>query len=253
MIATGLLWIIYLIVWRKYIYIFPAGLLGCAAIGIVNGIGSLFYYNGLYHLDASVAQVLNASYLMFVVLLSHLGGQRMNIGTLLRVFLVVIGVVLTILGIAGQISWLGVALMMGNAVLFAGTVVMSQRVLFEMPAPTMVLYVLTTMSIVVVIARLFDGSAWVTPQPAALWAIIALGGSTALARLTLFMGVKELGLLRTALLSVLELAMTLLIAVLFLHEQLTALQWIGVVIMMTSLFLIRYEPRRHLNEAASQV
>ncbi|MEP7285356.1 MAG: DMT family transporter [Chloroflexota bacterium] len=243
-VATALLWIIYVLFWRRYLYIFPAGLLGCVAIGVVNGIGSLFYYSGLYRLDASLTQILNVTYLVFVVLLINLSGQR-NIRQLLPgFFLAAIGVILVLAGISGQIDWLSIGLIMGNAILFAGTVVLSQRVLYEMPAPTLALYVLTTMAAVVVIARIIYRVEWIPQSTEATWAMIALGGSTALARLTLFMGVKGLGGLQTALLSIFELAITLVLTLLLLHEQLSALQWIGVLLLVATVFVLRYRPRK---------
>src|SRR5260221_3785016 len=74
-VAAVFLWIVYLFFGRRFIYIYPAGLLGCVVIGTVNGIGSLFYYNGLQYLSASVVQLLNATYLIFVVILARLGGH----------------------------------------------------------------------------------------------------------------------------------------------------------------------------------
>src|SRR5215813_6318283 len=67
-IAVALLWLLYLLFARKYIFIYPAGLLGCVVVGIVNGIGSLFYYGGLGLLDASLVQLLNGTYLVFAVI-----------------------------------------------------------------------------------------------------------------------------------------------------------------------------------------
>ncbi|MBL8156951.1 MAG: hypothetical protein JNM70_22445, partial [Anaerolineae bacterium] len=43
-IAVVLLWILYALFARRYIFIYPAGLFGCVVIGVVNGIGSIFYY-----------------------------------------------------------------------------------------------------------------------------------------------------------------------------------------------------------------
>src|SRR5262249_33948740 len=69
-IAAVLLWVVYAIFLRKSIFIYPAGLLGCVVVGVVNGIGSLFYYSGLGLLDASLVQLLNGTYMVFAVLLS---------------------------------------------------------------------------------------------------------------------------------------------------------------------------------------
>ena len=68
-LAVALLWAIYIVSFRKYIYIYPAGLIGCIVIGAINGIGSLFYYSGLGVLDASLVQLLNGMYLPLAVVI----------------------------------------------------------------------------------------------------------------------------------------------------------------------------------------
>ncbi len=240
-IAVIILWIAYLLFWRRFTYIYPAGLLGCVVVGTVNGIGSLFYYNGLHYLDASVAQLLNATYLIFVVVLTRLGGQPLTQRTIIRALLALIAVTLLAGGVNGQISWVGAGLMIGNAILFAGTVILSQRVLFEMPSPTVTLYVMTSMAVVVVMARVVYRLEWIPQSPEAIGAIFALGVTTALSRLLLFTGVKQLGSLQTVLVGIFETAVAVLMAFVFLHEQLTVIQWVGVAILMVSLLLIRHD------------
>src|SRR3972149_2588418 len=51
LIAAAGLWLVYALIGRRYLYIYPAGLIGCAAVGAVNGIGSLMYYLGLEGVD----------------------------------------------------------------------------------------------------------------------------------------------------------------------------------------------------------
>ena len=236
-LAAGLLWILYLIFWRGYLYIYPAGFLGCAVVGTINGIGSLFYYNGLNRLDASMSQLLNGTYLIFVVLLVRLGGQSLTWRTGMRVVLALFGLLFITGGVRGQINWLGVGLMLGNALLFAGTVVLSQRVLWEMPAQTVTLYVITVMALVVVMARVAYDLHWLPQTTGATWAIIGLTISTALSRLTLFAGVKNLGSLHTTLLAITELAVAVGLSFLFLGESLTGIQWVGVAALVASLLL----------------
>jgi drug/metabolite transporter (DMT)-like permease len=235
--AAGLLWILYLIFWRKYIYIFPAGFLGCAVVGTVNGIGSLMYYNGLSRLDASLSQLINGTYLIFVVLLARLGGQSLSWRTAVRVSLATFGLLLLTGGMRGQVDWLGVGLMLGNALLFAGTITLSQRVLWEMPAQTVTLYVMTVMAVVVVMARAAYDLRWLPQNSDAMWAIWGLTLSTALSRLTLFAGVKNLGSLQTTLLAITELAVAVGLSFIFLNESLTRVQWIGVAAFVLSLIL----------------
>ena len=232
-----LLWTVYLIFWRRFIFIYPAGLIACFAIGFTNGIGSLFYYSGLDRLDASVAQVLNATYVIFVVLLTRIGGTRIRGRTVVRVMVALFGVLLITGGLTGRATWLGIGLMLGNALLFGGTVVMSQRILYEMPAATVTLYVMTAMGAVVLVARGAASPEIGSLSSEAAWAILALGITTALSRISLFVGVKGVGSLQTALTAVGEGAVAVSLAFIFLDESLTSIQWLGVAALVASLFI----------------
>jgi len=112
-----------------------------------------------------------------------------------------------------------------------------------MPARTVTLYVLTTMAVIVTMARLaygFYNTTWAMPA-GALEAIALLGLTTALGRLTMFRGVKTLGGLQTAMLAITEIGVALLLAFIFLGERLTAMQWIGVLFLAASMLLMRRE------------
>jgi len=247
--AAALLWIVYGLFFRRYIFIFPAGLLATMAVGAVNGLGSLLFYNGLLLLDdASLAQLLNMLYVLFVMLLAHLYGSRISGLSLLRAALAMLAAYLLTAFAAthgDQVHWLGVGLMIGGAFMYAYHVVLSQRSMYEMPAPTMALYALTWMAVTVVLARLFLGqyinAAWAPRLPVGWWYIGGLTVVTALSRITLFIGVRKLGATAALLLNVGELAVTLLIAFVWLHEVLTLVQWIGVIILMVSVFLARWD------------
>lgn len=239
-IAVGLLWVFYAIFLRKAIFIYPAGLLGCVVVGVVNGIGSLFYYSGLGLLDASLAQLLNGLYLVFAVLLSHLGGEKLDRRVLVRVGLACAAlVILTGFG-SEPINWLGVGLMLGNALMFAGTVILSQYVLYEMPPTTATLYILSTMGVVVVMAwaavgRPMSSNLLETAFPP----LFALGVTTVLSRLAIFSSVAVFGSLRTAVTAVGEIGVALALAFFVLGDRLTPVQVIGVGLLVFSMLLIR--------------
>lgn len=239
-VAVLLLWGVYLILFRRYIYIYPAGLFGCVVIGAVNGIGSLFYYGGLGLLDASLTQLLNGMYLVFAVLLVRLSGERLDGRTSMRVVLALLALlILTGFGDNG-VDWLGVGLMLGSALMFAGTVILSRYVLWEMPSPTVTLYVLTTMAVIVVMVWLTTSAQNAAVMlEAALSPIMLLGVTTALSRLAMFAGVKFLGGLQTAVLAITEIGVALALAFVLLGERLTAGQWIGVGLLVASILLVR--------------
>jgi drug/metabolite transporter (DMT)-like permease len=240
LIAVVFLWVIYIIFFRKFIYIYPAGLLGCVVLGSVNGIGSLFYYSGLGLLDASLTQLLNGMYLVFAVLMTRIGGERLDKRMVLRVLLTLLALIMLTGFGDNSINWLGIGLMLGSALMFAGTMILSQYVLYEMPSPTVTLYTLTTMAVVVVMAWLAAGVQTNLPiLEAAMPPIIILGVTTALSRLAMFAGVKFLGSLQTAVLAITEIGVALALAFLVLDERLTGIQVIGVAILTFSILLVR--------------
>lgn len=247
--AAALLWGVYLLFFRRYIFIFPAGLLGTFVVGAVNGLGSLLYYNGLLLLnDASLAQLLNLTYIIFVMLLSGVNGHRISLKDVLRMVLAFGAVYLLTAshsqGAGGMVRWVGAGLMLGGAFLYALHVVISQRVMYEMPAPTMALYAMTFMGLTVLSARLVVGAAapraWVPMVSQGWWFIGALAVVTALSRVTLFAGVRSLGSLQTLFMNMAELSVTLLAGYFWLSERMTPGQWLGVAILTASV-LVRFE------------
>jgi drug/metabolite transporter (DMT)-like permease len=222
-------------------FIYPAGLMGCIVIGVINGIGSLFFYGGLGLLDASLAQLLNGTYLVFAVLISHAAGIKSDRRTLLRVLLALIALMLITGFGAGEIDIVGVGLMLGSALMFAGTVTLSQYVLYEMPAQTATLYILTTMCVVVSMVWLVVGQP-LPPETLANAAlpVLLLGLTTAGSRLAIFAGVKFLGSMQTAIMAVAEIAVSLALAFFLLGDRLTGPQWLGVGVLAAGLLLIRH-------------
>lgn len=239
-VAVLILWGAYLIFFRRFIYIYPAGLLGCVVIGTVNGIGSLFFYAGLGTLDAGLTQLLNGMYVVFAVILVRLGGEVLDRRVIVRVLLSVAGLMI-VAGFGSEaVDFTGVGLMLGSALMFAGTMILSQYVLSEMPSPTAALYILTTMAILVLMVWLASGGQQAPMDVGqAVLPIVILGLTTALSRLAMFAGVKFLGSMQTAILAIGEIIVALLFAFVLLGERLTVEQWLGVSLMLASILLVR--------------
>ena len=129
--------------------------------------------------------------------------------------------------------------------MYALHVMLSQRVMYEMPAPTMTLYALTWMGATVLIARLVAGYSfdlhWLPVSPDGWWFIIGLTVVTGLSRITLFAGVRNMGGLQTILLNMAEMGVTLIVAFLWLGERMSPLQWVGVLILLSSVVLSHWD------------
>ncbi len=241
-LAAAVLWVFYISSKRrrKFIYIYPAGLLISFAAGALNGGSSLLYYNGLTMIDAGIGQMLYSLYPLFVVIIRRLDGQHVSNWTKMRLTLALIAVVLLVNPRGGTVDLLGAALMLGAGVLYAAHLAVSQRVLYEMPAPTVALYVLSGMTIVVVAAFFITGPTAIPMS--GLPPTLVLAAITVSSRLLMFLGVKQLGSVQTALLGVTEILVAVVLSIVLLGEQLVFRQWIGAAILLTSLILIIFEP-----------
>jgi drug/metabolite transporter (DMT)-like permease len=247
LMAAVLLLLVIFIVKRKYFYIYPAGLIGCLLAGGINGAGSLLYYAALGRIDAGLGQLLYATYPLFVALWLHLDHEPLGRLTILRMLLVIPAIFLLTQSGNHHIDLIGMAMMLGAAALYALHLPINQRVLFEMPAPTVTFYTLLAMSLVVVPAYFL--STFLSPASAipnnvasSAWsAVFALTLVTFLSRITLFVGVKHLGGMQTAILGLGELLVTLVMALLILGEHFNLTQWVGMGLLVIALLMVRME------------
>lgn len=131
-------------------------------------------------------------------------------------------------------------MMLVAAVLYAMHLPINQRVLYEVPAPTVALYTLLAMSLIVIPAYLiFDRR---LPAADVSWyPVVCLTFVTVFSRVALFLGVKKIGGMQTALLGLAELLIAILFSHLLLGESLSVTQWLGALALAASLTLVTYE------------
>jgi drug/metabolite transporter (DMT)-like permease len=247
LLAAGLLLLVVTTFQRPYLYIYPAGFYGCLIAGGLNGFGSLLFYAALGRIDAGLGQLLYSLYPLFAIFWFRLDQQPSSRLTWIRLLLAIPAIYLLVQTEQNRMDMVGVVMMLGAALLYALHLPINQRVLYDMPPPTVTLYTLLAMSAVVVPALLVSAPLPSLPtrideianMPAqAWWAIFGLTMFTFFSRLTLFSGVKHLGGVQTALLGLGELVITVISAQLWLGERLTALQWCGAFLLIVSLSLI---------------
>jgi drug/metabolite transporter (DMT)-like permease len=238
--AAGLLLLIFVLFRRSYLYIYPAGLLGCGLAGAINGIGSVFYYLALGRLSVGIGQLIYSLYPIFLVIWLVLDHQVPTRMTHVRIALSLVGVILLTSATSAKVDWTGVFLMLGASVMYAIHLPINQHVLYDIPAPTVTLYTLLAMSAVTVPTYLiFDRQ---LPVAGTSWGpIFALTFVTFASRLMLFLGVKHLGGMQTALLGLSELIVAVTVSHFWLHESFLPLQWVGAAFLATSLMLIGFE------------
>jgi drug/metabolite transporter (DMT)-like permease len=240
LLAAALIFILVLLRKRSYLFIYPAGLLGCLLAGGINGIGSIFFYISLGRIDASLGQIIFSLYPLFVALWLWMDRQPPSRLTIIRLLLVPPALLLLTRTTNSEIDLLGVGFMLVAGAMYALHLPINQRVLYEMPAPTVTLYTLFAMSIVVLPTLFFSGFTR-PPEAQAWWALGGLTFVTFLSRLTLFMGVKHLGGMQTAMLGLTELLITISFSHILLGERLSIYQWMGLILLAIILALVVLE------------
>jgi drug/metabolite transporter (DMT)-like permease len=239
-LATVLVFLFLVIFNRSYLRIYSLGLIGCILAGFVNGLGSILFYTALSLLDASIGQLLYSFYPLMVAFWLLLDRQTITRLTILRLAISIFGALLLIGASSKTVSLEGALMMLGAAALYGLHLIINQKVLYEAPTPTVTFYTLLSMAATVSIFYLiFDRH--LPPSTSNLQPVIILGVITALSRVLLFLGVKTIGGMETALLGLGELLVTVLTAQIFLGETLTGVQWVGATLLLLSLILVGFD------------
>ena len=240
-VAALLTLVLMLVNMRQLLYIYPVGLIGCLLAGAINGVGSILYYTALSRLDAGVAHMLYSFYPIFVALWLLLDRQVLTRLTIIRLLLTLPAIALLILPGGKGIYFWGALMMVGSAVLYALHMIINQRILYEAPAQTVTLYTLIAMAVTVDLGFLISPGAMPSFSLTAWWPVLAMALITFLSRLALFVGIKNLGGLQTALLGLAELLVTVILSQVWLGEHLMPLQWLGAALLSINLILVGFD------------
>jgi len=250
--AALILWGAYAIFARRYMYIYPAGLIACGMAGFVNGVGSLLYYSGLARLDASLAQLLYTTNPLFLAILLRLDGQPISRLTATRMIIAFPAIAFLLTGGSQHVGQtIGMMLMLFGRLLYALHLAITQRALRDMPSQTVTLYTVTAMAITVIPSALAIRLPLTHTPPVAFVGAVGLTLVTVISRLLLFVSVKHLGGLQAALLGLSELLVSIATAFVFFGEQLTATQWAAAIALMISVALVSREQNlnaHHISE-----
>jgi drug/metabolite transporter (DMT)-like permease len=240
--AAALLFLIISIYKRSLLQIYPMGLIGCLLAGWINALGGLFYYSAITRIDTGLGAIIYSLYPGFVALFLMLDGYTPSRLSLVRLAIAIPAIVLITSTGDHHVDLIGVLLMLASSALYALHLPINQRVLYEVPAPTVTFYTLVASAAVLLPVLMFNTS---FGQVHSQLSWLALGGMTLaifLSRLTLFLGVKHLGGLQTSLLSLGEMLVTIGFGIFLLGEKLSPAQWLGGFLMAFSILLGAREP-----------
>ncbi|MEM6431125.1 MAG: DMT family transporter [Deinococcota bacterium] len=253
-LAVGLLW--GGVVWRPSIAkIDRHGLIHCAIAGAYNGVSLLLFYTALTFLDVSIATMLISVYPLFVLIFLALRGESLTRPNLLRLVIALTGVYLLV-GPGGEVSSIGISLMIVTTMIFALNANWIQWQLHGYPPLTITLYSLTVAALIVgcvYALQLVIQARGLPTIPPLGWGVILYTAiiATVIARLSLFTGIQLMGSGQAALLAPIETLLAIVWAAMFLGERLSRIQGIGAVLIISSALLLPLWEKRTLLLASS--
>ncbi len=208
------------------------------AAGLINSAGMVGYFWALTRLNASIAAMLFSVSPLVVLSVLALRGEPVTRRHVVRLALALGGIYLLV-GPSGAVDLLGVLYLSVSLVAFSLQVVFIQWYLTGYDARMVTLYMSLGMTLGVTVFWLFQGAPWVAPSLGGWIAILVLAVvSTYLARLAFFGAISRIGGAQVAMLTPLEILLTILWSVLFLGERLTLMQWLGGLLILSSALLV---------------
>lgn len=213
------------------------GLQAAIIVGAINAAGMILFFLSLNYLEASLGAMIIALSPPIVLTLLALRGERLTRRHLVRLGLALAGVYLLI-SPSGEVNWTGAALALVATFFFALQMAVTQWTLVSYPVRAVVFYVTGTMTVFVTGWWLLQGAVWIPPSPLGWLQVLMLAiVSTYFARLGYYAAIPRIGSGQLALLGPLETMLSVIWAVIFLHERLAPWQAVGGVLILASALL----------------
>jgi drug/metabolite transporter (DMT)-like permease len=213
------------------------GLWLMGVVGVLAGFEISTFFWSLAYVDAATSSIIKSVQPLVVLLLLSLGGERMTGRHWSRLLLSMVGIYLLV-GLGGKIDPFG-AFLIGLSLIFYGLqLAQVQWWLQEYDTWTIAFYLTAFMTVVVGGWWTTQGAPWAAPTVTEWSVIIILAVvGTYLARLALFAAIARIGSGQIALMWPLQTLTAIVAAVLFLHERLTPIQWLGGALVLAATFL----------------
>ena len=221
------------------------GLFICITAGLIFGSAFFVFISSLARINASIASMLVALYPLIVLTILAFRGEKFTSRNIIRLILGLLGIYFLI-GLGGPVDLIGVIMALVTSVAYAVYLVIIQT-LKDYDGQTVMLYVFSAIAVFAVILWLVvhEDTGWQWPTMQAWLGIGVLVIFTSyLAQLSLFAAIRHIGSGQMALLSPLEVLLTVIWSVLVLQEYLTPMQWIGGGLILSSMLLAMKRLRR---------
>ncbi|WP_255298566.1 DMT family transporter [Brevibacillus dissolubilis] len=238
---AGLLFFIYLKSKRANLHVSRKHLL---ALFLLGGVGytlqSISYFTAVKFIPASLVALLLYTFPIFVTILAFLlDREKLTKKVIGAIFLSILGLMLVMGTNFGELNMIGILYACAAAVVYAGYVFFSNRVLQQVQPMVASLYISAFAALTLVMMGMstdslqlgFEWKAW-----AALIGIVLI--STMMSMLTLFQGMKLVGSTRASVISMIEPLLTIGFSAMLFGERLTMIQGLGVAAVLAGAMIV---------------
>jgi drug/metabolite transporter (DMT)-like permease len=207
------------------------------AVGGLAGFEIATFFWSLEFVDAATSSIIKSVQPLVVLLLLTFGGERMTARHWSRLLLSMVGIYLLV-GVGGQIDPFGAFLIGLSLIFYALQLAQVQWWLQTFDTWTIAFYLTSIMTVVVTGWWFTQGAPWQPPTLTEITVIVVLAVvGTYFARLALFGAIARIGSGQIALLWPLQTLTAIVVAVIFLGERLTPIQWLGGALVLAATFL----------------
>lgn len=208
--------------------------------GVTFGAMAWLAFAGLDNLPGALYIVIIYTYPAMVAIGARLLGKTMPTQVWLAVGLTLIGIAFTVPEVisgAGGATMIGLVFTLGNALLYAGYVLFSERLVTGSGGGDGLVASAWSLTGSLAFALMVNVFSWPIDVPNSFKGASSMVGlgviSTVVASMAFFLGVKRLGPAPAALIASTEPVLTLIWIVLFLGESLVPIQFLGAVLVIT--------------------
>lgn len=221
------------------------------SLGILYAAGALTAFYGLERIPASTYVVLFYTYPAMVALLSVVLGVRLTVYGWLALALTLIGIMFTVpdFNSAAALDPVGVLFALANALSVALYFLASGRVMRQVKAlARSSAWVITGTLIVILCTIPFVGGVGV-PDNAETWGLLLMFSvvCTAIPIFSINVGIQKIGAAHASIISSIEPAVTMILAIVLLGEVILGVQWLGAVLIIAGVVLLEVPSLRKRN------
>lgn len=196
-------------------------------LGVIFVVNTICYFGALQVIPASTASLIFYTYPVIVMLFSAaLGLDRLTVRGVGAAVMAVSGCAITAGAVAG--SPRGIVLALATAVVYSSYVMLGSRFASGIPSETVSLHVAQSCAVIFVPLALLRGGLLLPPSPR-VWGLVAfLAVFCTVVPIRAFLaGLARVGPARAAVVSSLEVLVTIALAASILHERIGPRQWAG--------------------------